>query len=382
MEAHERSTVDAQPRGREPAAADAAGIERLGSLPVRPPVSPMLARLTRDLPGGDLAYEPKWDGFRAIAFRAGAEVDIRSRHDRPLARYFPEVVAALRNLSGDAVLDGEITLLGPKPFDFGVLMSRLHPAASRVTRLAVEDPATFVAFDALATGHDDLRRAPFVERRHRLEAIVGEGSAGMGLTPMTRDAAVARRWLDAFHGGGIDGVVAKPLDGPYEPGRRAMIKVKRVRTADCVVAGMRMLPGGSGVSSLLLGLYDGTGALRHVGVVTQVSRATRQALATELAPDRVDIEAHPWRDGFTIERSPLGRLLGSASRWTPEMALDWVPLAPRRVLEVAYDQVDGARFRHPARFVRWRPDRDPASCRIEQVTDPGVDGTARSHLVA
>src|SRR5215212_9754248 len=294
---------------------------RIDDLPVRPLLSPMLARLTRELPHGDLAYEPKWDGFRAVAFKPGGDVDIRSRHDRPLGRYFPEVAEALRGLGQDVVLDGEITVLGPEPFDFAVLMARLHPAASRVAKLAAEAPATFVAFDVLAIDAEDLRSAAFAERRQRLEGIVRPGVAALRVTPITRDVEVATGWLDHFRGGGIDGVMAKPLGGTYEPGRRSMLKVKHVRTADCVLAGMRLLPGDAGVSSLLLGLYDDAGSLRHIGVVTQLPRALRRSLATELDADRIDIREHPWRDGFAIERSPLGRLLGSASRWTPEMGL-------------------------------------------------------------
>jgi ATP-dependent DNA ligase len=254
-------------------------------------------------------------------------------------------------------------------------MSRLHPAASRVERLAAEAPATFVAFDILALGDADLRGEPFSGRRARLEAIVGAGGRGIRLTPLTTDAATARDWLVRFRGGGIDGVVAKPLDGPYEPGRRSMVKVKSTKTADCVVAGARLRSDGS-VSSLLLGLWDDAGSLRHVGVVTQLPAEVRRRLAVELGPDAIPIEQHPWREGFAMGRSPIGRLLGSASRWTPDMGLDWLPLDPRRVVEVAFDQVDTDRFRHPARLVRWRPDRDPESCSMDQIVvtplAPGV----------
>jgi ATP-dependent DNA ligase len=338
-------------------------------LPVEPPVAPMLARLTREIPVGSFAYEPKWDGFRCLAFRDGDEVDLRSRHDRPLARYFPEVVTALRGLAAPRfALDGEIILVLRTGFDFGALMSRLHPAASRVERLAADAPASFVAFDILAVGDEDLRDRAFTERRGRLEALVASADAAgpVRITPLTRDATVATEWLAQFHGGGLDGVVAKPLDARYEAGRRTMFKVKSSRTADCVLAGVRLLPDGS-VSSLLLGLYDDAGTLRHVGVVTQLPRAERRALADELRRDVIPIDRHPWREGFAIGRSPLGRLLGSASRWTPEMGLDWVPLDPQRVVEVAFDQVDGDRLRHPARLVRWRPDRDAESCSLDQI---------------
>ena len=346
------------------------------SLPVEPPIAPMLARLVREIPVGSFAYEPKWDGFRCLAFRDRDEVDLRSRHDRPLARYFPEVVAALGRLRADRiVLDGEIVLLGPAAFDFGVLMSRLHPAASRVERLSAASPATFIAFDVIALGDADLRGEPFSVRRAQLEAIVGPGDPGIRVTPLTMGATTATEWLERFRGGGIDGVVAKPLEGRYEPGKRAMVKVKTTRTADCVVAGLRQRPDGA-VSSLLLGLWDDTGSLRHVGVVTQLPGDARREVATELRPDVVPIEEHPWREGFAIGASPIGRLLGSASRWTPEMGLDWVPLAPRRVVEVAFDQVDTDRFRHPARLVRWRPDRDPESCSIDQILVTPMPGDA------
>jgi ATP-dependent DNA ligase len=331
----------------------------------------MLARLTREIPEGRLAYEPKWDGFRCLAFRDGDAVELQSRHDRPLTRYFPEVAAGLRQLAPAAyVVDGELVPEAAE-FDFAALMGRLHPAASRVATLAAQNPAAFIAFDLLALGTRDLRAEPFETRRRLLEGVIGGGAPHVRITPLSRDPVDARRWLHAFHGGGIDGVVAKPLDGPYEAGKRSMVKVKTVRTADCVVAGCRLIPGQSAVSSLLLGLYDGP-ELRHVGVVTQFPRARREPLLEELRSDAIPIEDHPWRGGFAIERSPLGRLLGSASRWTPEMGLDWVPLAPRRVVEVAFDQVDARRFRHPARFVRWRPDRDPLSCSIDQIEQRGT----------
>jgi ATP-dependent DNA ligase len=327
----------------------------------------MLARLTREIPEGRLGYEPKWDGFRCLAFRDGDDVDLRSRHDRPLARYFPEVVAGLRSVQTPTfVADGEL-VPESREFDFAALMSRLHPAATRVSMLAAQQPASFVAFDLLAIGERSLLREPIERRREVLEDMIREGGPHLRITPITRDPKQARSWLDDFKGGGVDGVVAKPLDGAYEPGRRAMVKVKTVRTADCVVAGCRLLNGRNAVSSLLLGLYDSQGELRHVGVVTQFPAEMRRAMLEDLRGDAIPIEEHPWRAGFAIDRSPLGRLLGSASRWTPEMGLDWLPLASRRVVEVAFDQVDGTRFRHPARFVRWRPDRDPGSCSIEQI---------------
>lgn len=332
----------------------------------------MLARLVRELPQGAVTYEPKWDGFRCLAFVDEHDIDLRSRHDRPLARYFPELVTAIEAIRDGRpggprergwVMDGEILLAVPA--DFGVLMSRLHPAASRVERLASESPVRYVAFDLLADGACDLRDRPFVDRRAALERLLPGADGVISVTPATRDPDVAAAWLGSRREG-IDGAVVKPDDLRYEAGRRVMTKVKRLRTADCVVAGFRPTPTGA-VSSLLLGLYDETGALRHVGVVTQFARDERTALAVELSRLAVALEDHPWSGGFTIGPSPLGRLPGSAARWTPDMEHDWVPLRPELVTEVGFDQVDGDRFRHPARLIRWRPDRDAASCRIDQI---------------
>jgi len=348
----------------------------------------MLARLTRELPRGALTYEPKWDGFRCLAFVDDAEVDLRSRHDRPLSRYFPEIVAAFADLRAAAgttfVLDGELIVdAASRPADavapsFADLMSRLHPAASRVERLARETPARYVAFDLLADEGTDLRDRAYVERRRRLASLLAvPGPERIALTPATRDADEASRWFDPSTPG-IDGVVAKPDDLRYEPGRRSMIKVKLDRTADCVLAGWRPLPGGA-VSSLLLGLYDEAAALHHVGVVTQLPTAERIALARDFAAIEIPLDEHPWRAGFLIGASPLGRLKGSAARWTPDMEHDWVPVRPERVVEVGYDQVDGDRFRHPARFRRWRPDRTAESCRLDQIT---TGHTARELVAA
>ena len=346
-------------------------------LPVVPPVAPMLARLSRELPSGAFAYEPKWDGFRCLAFRCGDEVDMRSRHDRPLARYFPEVVAALRAVPQERFsLDGEIVVAGATGFDFPALMARLHPAASRVRRLAAETPAALVAFDLLALGGYDLRPAPFGERRERLAGLLAGGGPPLHLTPATDDADTAAGWLERFAGGGIDGVVAKRRDLPYEPGARAMVKVKRERTADCVVAGLRAFvdDGRPMVASLLLGLHDDAGVLRHVGVASAFSARRRAELVAELAPLVVPLDGHPWEHGFLVGGGHLGRLAGAAGRWVPgEMPLDWVPLAPERVCEAAYDQLDRDRFRHAARFRRWRPDRDPRSCTFEQLEPAAWD---------
>jgi ATP-dependent DNA ligase len=341
------------------------------TLPVEPPLEPMLARLTRELPRGDYLYEPKWDGFRCLVFRDGGSVDLRSRHDRPLARYFPEIVDGIRALEPDRiVLDGELVLVGPEGFDFAALMSRLHPAASRAERLSREQPARYVAFDVLALGTEDLRERPFGERRALLETALAGAPPIVTATPMTRDADLAADWFRRFAGGGVDGVVAKPAGLRYAAGKRWMVKVKHERTADCVVAGVRLFADKPLVSSLILALYDEAGDLRHVGVVTQLPAADRVSLIGELAPLAIPLEEHPWRNGFIIGRSPLGRLKGSAARWTPDMEHDWVPLRPVRVAEVGFDQVDVDRFRHPARLKRWRPDRDARSCLLDQIAPP------------
>jgi ATP-dependent DNA ligase len=337
------------------------------ALPIKPPLQPMLAKLSRELPGEGCVYEPKWDGFRCIAFVDGADADLRSRNDRPLARYFPELVAGLTAIASEPlVLDGEI--VGTGDADFDALMLRLHPAASRVARLARESPAAFVAFDLLGLGDADLRGRSFAERRKRLAHLLRDAAPPMHLTPATEAPEVAAAWLDRFVGNGIDGVVAKPRDAPYQPGVRAMVKVKHERTADCVVAGFRSFVDGPPVGSLLLGLYDAAGQLEHVGVAASFGARRQRELITELAPRIAPLAGHPWERGFLLAGGPGGRLAGAAGRWSPdEMSLDWIPLSPMPVCEVAYDQVDRARFRHPARFRRWRPDRDPASCTLDQI---------------
>lgn len=328
----------------------------------------MLGKLARELPGDGFLFEPKWDGFRALVFRDGAEVDVRSRHGRPLARYFPEVVEAFRALEERSlVVDGEIVVATPSGFDFAALMSRLHPAASRVERLARETPASFVAFDLVAL-RDDLRDAAFVERRALLELALGDARPPLFVTPLTDDRSTAALWLERFEGAGVDGVVAKHRDGRYEPGVRAMLKVKTERTAECVVAGFRWRADEEVLASLLLGVYDDDGELRHVGVVTSFSAERRRDALETVRPLATGIEGHPWERGFGLDKSPLGRLLGAAGRWVPgEMELEWVPLRPELVVEVAYDQLDGYRFRHPARFRRWRADREPRSCTLDQL---------------
>jgi ATP-dependent DNA ligase len=336
-------------------------------------MQPMLARLVRELPDDGYVYEPKWDGFRCLAAREGDQLELHSRHGRPLARYFPELVAALQAIAADRwVIDGEVLVLVDGRFDFAALMARLHPAASRVRELAARTPAMFVAFDLVAVGDDDLCEHGFAERRARLEDLLADAPAPLHLTPATRDPALARRWLDEFQGGGIDGVVAKHRDLKYTPGRRSMLKVKHEVTAECVVAGAR----GSGdpveIRSLLLGLYDEDGTLEHIGVASSFSRERRRQLVEELAPLAVPLAAHPWEHGYLTGGGPMGRLAGAAGRWTPEMELDWVPLAPERVLEVSYTQVDGHRLRHAAKFVRWRPDREPGSCGLDQLAPPPI----------
>jgi ATP-dependent DNA ligase len=330
----------------------------------------MLARLTREVPReGGLWFEPKWDGFRCLVRRDGDDVDMRSRTGRPLSRYFPELVTALQNVTERTyVVDSEIIATRDARVDFAALMGRLHPASSRVERLAAETPATLFLFDALGIGARDLVADEFHDRRRALEDAFADALPPIHLTTVTSDPDVAAGWLALPSGHGIDGVMAKDPAQPYSPGKRTMLKVKAERTADCVVAGFRLFGEQREVGSLLLGLYDGD-ELRHVGVVTSFPKTRRVALLDELLPDAVPLAEHPWRDGYATEGGSMGRLRGAAGRWLPEMGLDWFPLPPGRVVEVAYDQVDGIRFRHPARFRRWREDRDAASCTVDQLTE-------------
>lgn len=338
------------------------------ALAVVPPLEPMLARLERELPTGEgLSYEPKWDGFRCLVFRSDRHVELRSRNQRPLARYFPELVEALRTVPPQSfVLDGEIVVTTPQGFDFTALMQRLHPATSRVERLARETPASFIAFDVLAIGGADLRRDRFEHRRRRLETLLGRAEPPVFVTPLTNDREVARVWLDRFSGGGIDGLVVKHRDLRYESGKRAMIKVKREQTADCVVAGFRWHNEEKVVGSLLLGLYGDDGKLHHVGLAASFTSARRRDLMADVAPFVTDLGRHPWENGFEVETSSVGRLPGAVSRWAIGHELTWVPLRPELVCEVGYDQLQGDRFRHPPKFRRWRPDRDPRSCTYAQ----------------
>jgi ATP-dependent DNA ligase len=344
--------------------------------PIEPPVEPMLAKLATELPAGDgWLFEPKWDGFRAIVFRDGDRIYIQSRDSKPLNRYFPELEAELlAGLPLRCVVDGEIVIAGDRGLDFDALQMRLHPAASRVAKLAAETPSSFVAFDLLADGGDDLRGRPQAERRRRLEQALARAGGRIHLTPASRDRAVADEWFHRFEGAGLDGVVAKHESTTYQPGKRVMVKVKHVRTADCVVAGFRWYKQGPGthVGSLLLGLYDDAGALRHVGVTSSFTMDARRRLAEELAPLRKDALAkHPWREWAGTTGGDV-RMPGAQSRWSAGKDLSWEPLRIERVCEVKYDHLQGDRFRHATTFVRWRPDKRPAECRYDQldVTPP------------
>jgi ATP-dependent DNA ligase len=340
--------------------------------PIEPTIEPMLAKLAEELPSGDtFLYEPKWDGFRAIVFRGGSsEVFIQSRDLRPLDRYFPEMHDAfLKQLPNGCVIDGEIVIATPRGLDFDALQLRLHPAASRVAKLAAETPASFVGFDLLAFDGRDMMSAAQGDRRVVLEkALVGIDKP-IHLTPMTRDRTLATRWLAEFEGAGLDGVIAKPVDGTYQPGKRAMIKVKHARTADCVVAGFRWHKSGKDtIGSLLLGLYDERGKLHHVGVTSSFTMATRKQLAIELEPLRTNaLDKHPWREWAEADAHMTTRMPGGQSRWSAGKDLSWEPLRIERVCEVKYDHLQGDRFRHAAIFLRWRPDKPPSECRYDQL---------------
>jgi len=342
-----------------------------------PPVLPMLAKAVADIPRGRFSYEPKWDGFRAVVYRDGDEVEIGSRNARPMSRYFPEVVTAIKaGLPEQCVLDGEIVVPDPSRgrLDFEALQQRIHPAESRVKLLSQRTPAHYIAFDLLALADRDLTGEPFRERRRALEEAVAGAQSPIHLTPATHDPAVAESWFSEFEGAGIDGIVAKPLDGTYQPDKRVMLKIKHVRTADCVVAGYRTYKGDAhAVGSLLLGLYSDDGDLVHVGVVAAFRIEQRRALFSELQQLVTTLEDHPWK---WAEDAPATRTPHSSesSRWSAGKDLTFVPLRPERVVEVRYDHMEGDRFRHTAQFVRWRPDRDPRSCTFEQLETPaGVD---------
>ena len=336
-----------------------------------PPVSPMLARAVHEMPHGDLVFEPKWDGFRAIVFRDGDEVVIGSRNERPLTRYFPELVAPIREQLPDrCVVDGEIVVAVGGRLDFALLSQRIHPAESRVERLASETPASFVAFDLLALDDRSLMDEPLSARRELLAERLGSLRPPLHLTPSTLDREVAADWFVRFEGAGLDGVVAKPLGGTYEPDKRVQLKVKHLRTADCAVAGYRMHKSGDGVGSLLLGLYDGRGVLHLVGVATSFAAARRRELLAEIEPlAEGALDDHPWRDWARAEAHARaeGRLPGAPSRWNARKDPSWTPLRVERVCEVAYEHMQGDRFRHATRFRRWRPDKAPSQCTYDQL---------------
>jgi ATP-dependent DNA ligase len=341
-------------------------------LPVMPPVEPMLAKLVREIPPGML-YEAKWDGFRAIVFRDGDAVEIGSRTGKTLTRYFPEVVRAVRaELPERCVVDGEIVIAHEGRLHFEELLERIHPAASRVRLLAERTPASFVAFDLLARDDASLLDTPQEARRRALVTALAGVSSPVHIAPATTDQATAREWFAHFEGAGLDGVVAKPLDSPYRPGERAMFKVKHERTADCVVAGYRPHKSGPVVGSLLLGLYDAAGRLQHVGVSASFPMARRRELAEELAPLRMDADApgHPWADWADEAARAASRMPGGPSRWSGTKDLSWVALRPEMVCEVAYDHMEGTRFRHTTQFRRWRPDRAPETCTYRQLEEP------------
>ncbi len=346
-------------------------------LPFAPPLKPMLAKLVREMPGeGAYVYEPKWDGFRAVVFRDGDEVYLQSRELKPLARYFPELVEALKvNLPPRVILDGEIVIAQNEGLDFSALQLRLHPAASRVKKLSVEIPSSFVAFDILAIDGEDLRAQPVIDRRQRLEAVMANAQKPVFITPVTTEVDTAQDWFKRFEGAGLDGVMAKPVDQPYAPGKRTMLKVKHRRTADCVVAGLRWHKDGPGtlVGSLLLGVYDDEGRLQHVGITSSFKKVQRAELVDELAPLRDNaLDGHPWASWAEAEATEASRKPGMMSRWSQGKDLSWVPLRIERVVEVAYDHLQDGRFRHATTFVRWRPDRETDSCQYAQfeVTPP------------
>ena len=339
----------------------------------------MLAKLTDEIPAGPgWQYEPKWDGFRALVFRDGDEVFIQSRELKPLDRYFPELPPALRaNLPERCVLDGEIVISGPRGLDFDALLLRIHPAASRVKMLAALTPASFVAWDLLAFDDRDLRTVPQGERRQLLEAALRAAAPPIHLTPATNDPELATDWFHRFEGAGLDGVVAKRLADPYMPGKRGWAKIKHARTAECVVAGFRWHKNGPGtmVGSLLLGLFDDTGRLNHVGITASFTADKRRELVEELAPLRENaLEGHPWAEWAEWEATARAsaaesgqRMPGATSRWNRDRDLSWEPLRPERVCEVGYDHLQGDRFRHATTFLRWRPDKSPQACRYDQL---------------
>jgi ATP-dependent DNA ligase len=342
-------------------------------LPVMPPVKPMLAKVGTGIPPGML-YEPKWDGFRSVVFRDGDEVEIGSRNERPMTRYFPEIVDAVTaNLPDRCVVDGEIVLVDPErgALDFEALQLRLHPAASRVRLLANRTPASFVVFDLLAVGDEDLTTHPFAERRERLEGLLADAEPPVHLTPITDDMVLAERWFEELEGAGLDGIIAKSPDLLYQQDKRVMTKVKHVRTADCVVAGYRIhTTSRDAVGSLMLGVYGDDGKLASIGVIGAFPMDRRRALLKELAPYVTDFDGHPWNWAEHVAAMTPAQRRGFGSRWNAGKDLSFVPLRPELVVEAKYDYLEGGRFRHTAQFVRWRPDRDPRSCTWDQFDRP------------
>jgi ATP-dependent DNA ligase len=339
-------------------------------LPVLPPVSPMLAKPVSGVPGG-CSYEPKWDGFRSIVFRDGPEIEIGSRNERPMTRYFPELVTAfLAELPERCVVDGEIILVRDGRLDFEALQLRLHPAVSRVTLLAGQTPAAFVAFDLLALGDDDLMGEPFSHRRALLEKALRHAKPPVFVTPATTDPELAQQWFAQLEGAGLDGVIAKPLDGLYVPDKRTMFKIKHERTADCVVAGYRVHKADpEAIGSLLLGLYKDDGTLASIGVIGAFPMAERKRLFAELQDLVTTFDRHPWNWAAMAEAMDTTRYQGG-SRWNAGKDLSFTPLRPERVVETRYDYMEGNRFRHTGQFVRWRPDRTPESCTFDQLERP------------
>ncbi len=342
-------------------------------LPIMPPVKPMLAKPVKKIPTGEMSYEPKWVGFRSIIFRDGDDVEIGSRNEKPMTRYFPDLIEAVKaNLPERCVIDGEIVVVGPTGdrLDFEVLAQRIHPAASRVTMLSETTPAKFIAFDLLALGDTDYTEQPFAQRRAALEKALAPARAPIHLTKTTTDPDTAQEWFKQFEGAGLDGVIAKPLDITYVPDKRLMLKIKHERTADCVVAGYRTHKSGDdAIGSLLLGLHAEDGSLQSVGVIGAFPMARRKELFEELQPLVTDFDHHPWAWAAQEmgSRTPTS---GATSRWNAGKDLSFTPLRPERVVEVKYDHMEGNRFRHTAQFVRWRDDRTPESCTYEQLEEP------------
>jgi ATP-dependent DNA ligase len=342
-------------------------------LPVMPPVRPMLAKAIDALPDGDVSFEPKWDGFRCIVFRDADSIELGSRNERPLTRYFPEILGPLRaSLPNRCVVDGELVVARGDRLDFDALQQRIHPAESRVNMLAETTPSSFVAFDLLAIDDIDLMALSFRERRGTLESLADRFRPPVHLTPATTDRSVAADWFSRFEGAGLDGVMAKPLDQPYVPDKRVQFKVKHQRTADCAVAGFRWHKDGEGIGSLLLGLYDDEGSLHSVGVATSFTAKRRKELVSEVQPYLLDdISQHPWAAWASqMEEASATRMPGGPSRWNAKKDLSWTPLRVELVAEVAYEGLIGNRFRHASRLLQWRPDRTPDSCTYAQLDTP------------